>query len=133
METTPTPVEEVLWRPTLELCEDDWTKPPTRQFRLCTVCRNIMSSTDAVLRLLVGGDGVQLCSGSSQETQCSLRIMILRFFADHYGDQIDDRECAFITGQFKAGGKHPLDIQRLSIRRRKYEPRGLFKEAHLKI
>lgn len=101
---------KVLWRPTPDMWEDDYTKPPTRQFRICNTCCNIMASPSDIERLHTEG-GVRLCRGSFQETQCSLRAMILKCSIFHIGDE----ECAFVKASSGPNGRQRLDIHYLEI------------------
>lgn len=71
---SPGEVQEVLWKPEL-WPEDDYARPPTR-YQLCDICRTIMASRNAIERLKTYS-GITLCRGSSQDTSCSLRAMIL--------------------------------------------------------
>lgn len=81
MADSPEAPQGVLWRPAQGWFQDDYAGEPPL-FKLCDICRNLLASpepspVDGFSRF---PSDVQLCVGSSQTTQCSLRAMLLEHF-----------------------------------------------------
>lgn len=71
--------QEILWKPDADLSEDDLARRPSSRYQLCGLCTGILTSPE-IFQIKWGTTlwkGVALCGGTLQETQCSLRAMLL--------------------------------------------------------
>lgn len=76
--------QDVLWKPDAGIPQDDLAKRPSMRFRLCDLCRSILTSPEVLQTSCERLSGITLCGGTLKETQCSLRAMVLHYFLNFH-------------------------------------------------